>query len=136
MAELSSQKSKTESVGSSVDGDGTDDEYDLYDYYNDPGPCGDALFIGLESLLYIVAGLSETEEERNEAVARKDIEHYDFTCTTYTSIWDQVKEQVDKIHQELKVWVFHKVDRLLHCCNRFHLLKHSTSLLPANGIQN
>ena len=40
MAELSSQKSKTESVGSSVDGDGTDDEYDLYDYYNDPGPCG------------------------------------------------------------------------------------------------
>ena len=47
--------------------------------------------------------LSETEEERNEAVARKDIEHYDFSCVPYSAIWDQVKEQVDKIHQELKV---------------------------------
>jgi len=50
-----------------------------------------------------VDGLSETEEERNEAVARKDLEHYDYICTTYTSIWDHIKEQVDKIHQELKV---------------------------------
>ena len=38
MAELHSQKSKTESVGSSVDGDASDDEYDLYDYYNE-GAC-------------------------------------------------------------------------------------------------
>lgn len=35
MAELHSQKSKTESVGSSVDGDATDDEYDMYGYYNE-----------------------------------------------------------------------------------------------------
>ena len=38
MAELRSQKSKTESVGSSMDeddGDDTDDEYDLYGYYNE-----------------------------------------------------------------------------------------------------
>jgi len=37
MAGLHSQKSNTESVGSSVDGDGSDDddEYDLYDYYNE-----------------------------------------------------------------------------------------------------
>ena len=39
MADLHSQKSKTESVGSSVDGDASDDdEYDLYDYYNE-GAC-------------------------------------------------------------------------------------------------
>ena len=39
MADLRSQKSKTESVGSSVDGDASDeDEYDLYDYYNE-GAC-------------------------------------------------------------------------------------------------
>lgn len=53
--------------------------------------------------LCAIGDLSETEEERNEAVARKDLEHYDFTCTPFTNIWDQVKEQVDKIHQELKV---------------------------------
>ena len=35
MAGLHSQKSNTESVSSSVDGDGSDDEYDLYDYYNE-----------------------------------------------------------------------------------------------------
>ena len=35
MAELRSQKSKTESVGSSVDEYETDDEYDLYGYYNE-----------------------------------------------------------------------------------------------------
>ena len=73
------------------------------------------IFVGLESLLCNVVGLSETEEERNEAVARKDLEHYDFSCTTYTSIWDHVKEQVDKIHQELKVWVLLKMEKLLHC---------------------
>lgn len=39
MAELHSQKSKTESVGSSVDEDVTDDEYDLYDYYNEGVKC-------------------------------------------------------------------------------------------------
>ena len=51
----------------------------------------------------MLGDLSETEEERNEAVARKDLEHYDFTCMPFTNIWDHVKEQVDKIHQELKV---------------------------------
>lgn len=57
----------------------------------------------VNQLKAIPGDLSETEEERNEAVARKDLEHYDFTCITYTAMWDQVKEQVDKIHQELKV---------------------------------
>lgn len=51
--------------------------------------------------------MSETEEERNIAVARKDLEHYDFTCTTYTTVWEQIKAQVDKIRQELKVQILY-----------------------------
>jgi len=54
----------------------------------------------------IVGDLSETEEERNEAVARKDLEHYEFSCMTYKSIWDVIKQQVDRLHQELKVLAY------------------------------
>lgn len=107
MADLHSQKSKTESVGSSIDGDVTDDEYDLYDYYNE-GACDLTSLIGC--IAFSLGDLSETEEERNEAVARKDLEHYDFTCTAYNYVWDQIKEQVDKIHQELKVWILRTIE--------------------------
>ena len=51
----------------------------------------------------IIGDLSETEEERNEAVARKDLEHYEFSCVTYKAMWEDIKQQVDQLHQELKV---------------------------------